>query len=300
MLRIAYIAFCIASCLLMRKAGAEDEVLSHQFVEIDKVALDLDSARGLALDRENRLYIAAEKGVIRLGAAGTQEVCFPTSAPLTALAIGPQNQIFAAMRTGIVEFSPAGEKQAAWGEEGEGPEQFQYITCLAVRGNFLYVADAGNRRIARYAVDGDYVDSVGGFFIPSPYFDCAINPAGELLVAHTGKHRVERYDGNMRMLSHWGQYGGTPSTFSGCCNPTHLAVLPDGNLTVTEKGIPTLKLFSPSGDLLAWLDDSHFPQTTRGLDLSVGNAGRLYLLEPHKKEVRVYEIKKTGEAHHAQ
>ena len=80
---------------------------------------------------------------------------------------------------------------------------------------FVYVTDAGNRRLSRFAVNGDFVDFRDGYFVPSPHFDCAARPGLLLHAVNPGKWRVERYDGNWEVVGGWGDFGLTPEGFSG-------------------------------------------------------------------------------------
>jgi hypothetical protein len=80
--------------------------------------------------------------------------------------------------------------------------------------------------------------------------------------------------------------------FCGCCNPTHMAILPDGSFVTSEKGLPRVKIHAQSGELKAVVaaPDS-FAEHTVGLDLAVDSAGRILVLDPVARAVRIFSEK---------
>ncbi len=91
------------------------------------------------------------------------------------------------------------------------------------------------------------------------------------------------------------------SDFFGCCNPAHFAVLPDGRFVTSEKGIPRIKIYTAQGQFecvvagpeqLA-VDDSRMADPSEGadkrvFDVAVDRQGRVLVLDPRNRTVRVY------------
>ena len=220
--------------------------------------------------------------------------------------------LFAALGTRIEKFSPSGKREAAWGEKGSGEGQLLGIHGLAIWRNSLYLTDAGNRKVVRFSVSGEFIEERTGFHIPSPYFDCAVDGKGTLYLNHTSRHRIERYDGNGKLLGHWGEAGTAPERFCGCCNPTNIAVFPDGRVATSEKGMARLKVYDAEGRLLAHLGsddlaglgievrargakppDKGTPachDAEKGRDLAVDSKGRLALLDPRGGKVHFFKL----------
>ena len=74
---------------------------------------------------------------------------------------------------------------------------------------------------------------------------------GILHAANPGKHRVERYAPEGELLGQFGRFDGRdPAGFSGCCNPTNVAVTDGGRIWVTEKAGPRAMVYDSSGKLL--------------------------------------------------
>ena len=100
------------------------------------------------------------------------------------------------------------------------------------------MADAVNRSVHRFDISGKYLDSfegktggqdLHGFIVPSPYFDLKVNGDGELWVINPGKHAFENYTDDGELRSYWENNSMKVDGFSGCCNPAHIAFLPDGS-----------------------------------------------------------------------
>ncbi len=273
-------------------AGPAEPPLPLALVKLNEFDPGIPQPVGLAASASNQLLIAGETGIRILDEQQKLIREIKTSGPACAVALDPEGNIYAAQRTRIEKFDAGGKMLHAWGEKGDDPGQLRYLTGLAANGRFVYVADAGARRIVRYAGDGDYIDEIDEFQIPSAFFDCLCDSQGLLYVGHTGKHRVERYDEGNQLVASWGRFGERREDFCGCCNPTNIALLSDGRIATTEKGVPRLKVYSPQGELLAMLGAGEFPGNAAGMDLAADGRDRIYLMEPVSKKVRIYEVKR--------
>jgi hypothetical protein len=269
--------------------------------------------RNLAFDTEGRLYVASISGVKVYrddGAPASGGPEFNRSA--AAVVSDREGNIFIAGRTRIHKFDPGGSPAGSWGREESRRGKFRFITGMSVHEGLLFVADAGNRSIHRIAVDGDYVDAMPDFHVPSAYFDCGTDREGSLYIGHPARHRVEKYDRNLELTASWGNPGSGVGEFCGCCNPTNLAVYPDGRVVTAEKGIPRLKVYTPSGLLLAYASPESLgveehaehmrllaekPGGTPachdgwpGMPMAIDSRGRLAVSLPNAGEIRFYEI----------
>ncbi len=128
-----------------------------------------------------------------------------------------------------------------------------FITGSARQGDWLFLADSGNRCIWRCEGDGKMVDRIGAekhFIVPSPYFDVAADPDGQTIwVTNPGKHRVEHYTLKGERIDWFGKPGSAIEKFCGCCNPCGIAVLSDGRIVTAEKGLPRVKVYHRDGRL---------------------------------------------------
>ncbi|MEA3368519.1 MAG: NHL repeat-containing protein, partial [Planctomycetota bacterium] len=191
-----------------------------------------------------------------------------------------------------------GKRLAAWRPLGERA----YTTAIAATKENVFVADAGNRVLWRFDPAGNVLSRIGkkneekhapGLVIPSPYFDVALGPEGMLWITDPGRRRVEcyTYDGAYRFA--WGKASMKIEGFCGCCNPTHLAIDAAGNFITSEKGLPRVKRHDPEGNFQCVVaPPKAFADRTRGLDLAVDEAGRVLVLDPRRRQVRIFASKK--------
>jgi sugar lactone lactonase YvrE len=136
-----------------------------------------------------------------------------------------------------------------------------------------------------------------GFIVPSPYFDAALASKDRLWIANPGRRRVELYTFDGKMLAHWGKASFKIEGFCGCCNPIHIAVLPSGHLVTSEKGLPRVKVYTPEGELASVVaPPAAFAEGTTGLDVAADSRGRIWVLDPVARKVRLFVRKKTAPA----
>ncbi len=276
----------------MRAGGsAANEAPPMAFEPDGQTAVTLNDPVGIYIDHKDQLYVAGAEGVDRYDSNGQRNRRIETTGAARAVAVDESGQIYVAQQTRIEKFSADGQLITAWGESGRGDGQFSYVTSLDERDGFLFIADAGNRRIYRFAGNGVYVDAIEKFAIPSYYFDVTLGPDDHYFyVTHTGRRRVERYDRNMKRVDYWGESGAGASKFFGCCNPTHLTVFKDGRVATAEKGIPRIKVYDPKGAMLAHLGQEAFPKESVHMDLATDSRERLAVLVPKDRAVRFYRI----------
>ncbi|GIT77718.1 MAG: hypothetical protein Ct9H300mP32_1000 [Verrucomicrobiota bacterium] len=89
-----------------------------------------------------------------------------------------------------------------------------------------------------------------GFSVPKSFFPITWADGG-LVVAHPGRHRVERYDADGELKSRWGKRSRGLEGFSGCCNPVSVAVTGSGEFVTAERGQPRIKVFDKDGKFRA-------------------------------------------------
>ena len=85
--------------------------------------------------------------------------------------------------------------------------------------------------------------------------------------------------------------------FCGCCNPTNIALLADGKIVTSEKGLPRVKVYRPDGTLESVIAGPEaFASRVVGLDLAVDAAERVMVLDPAAKTVRSFERRNEAAA----
>lgn len=187
---------------------------------------------------------------------------------------------------------------SSWGRTMDWPSlgKKARITSLARVGTQLWVADAGNKQIVRYQLlygyRGKKLGTITGFLLPSPHLDVAVAPDGLVWVTHPGKQRVEAYKPDGSYVRAWGRSGTDAAGFAGCCNPTDLAMLPDGRFVTAEKAIPRVKVYRKDGHFQSIVaGHESFARGTDKLDLAVDARGRILVLDGATGIVRIYAEK---------
>ncbi len=260
----------------------------------------LTELKGIAIDGQGRIHLAGAEGIRVLDPQGELVASWRTSGPARCVALAEDGTVWVGLAAKVEAYDGSGKLVSSWGVEGSGRGELSVVTSVAVVGLNVFVADAGNRCIHRFDVTGDFIDEIGkrdretdfvGLICPSPYLDFAVDADGVLHVTNPGRLRVERYQSDGELLGFWGKPGTRPEEFSGCCNPSNVALLGDGRVVTAEKRPPRVKVYDGQGTMLAYLGPEHFTSEAMGLDLAVDSSGRLHVIDPGDGKVRVFELR---------
>ncbi len=259
----------------------------------------LESPRALAVGPEDHIYVAGEGrlAVFRPDGSNRRELELPGMPSCLAVAAG--GAIYVGLTDHVEVFGPDGVPQASWPR----PEEGALLTSIAVKGDEVYVADARHRTVWRHRVDGQALGQIEAqamederpvFVVPSPYFDLAVGPDGLLRVVNPGRHRIELYHGDGTPVSAWGETSYEPEGFAGCCNPAHIAMLPDGRCVTSEKGLLRVKIYDAEGRFESLVADaSSLGENTSPREVAADSRGRVLVLDTPTRSVRVFV--KTGQ-----
>lgn len=265
--------------------------------EISQINPGLDSLHGLAIDKKDRIYISGKNNIAIYNQQGAQLKSFLTEGTPKCMTVDENGNIFLGMTNHVEILDSKGKLISNW----EILNNQVFITSIALDEMSVFVADAGNKIVYHYDRDGKLMNEIGrkdpakgipGFIIPSPYFDLAIGREGQLWVVNPGRHAFEAYTAAGELISTWAKTSMQVDGFSGCCNPSHIALLEDGSFVTSEKGIERIKIHLPSGEFLCVVSGPEkFDEGTTGLDLAVDSQGRIFVLDPKRGMVRVFEKK---------
>jgi len=265
------------------------------YAEIKQIALELDQAYGIAIGPNDGMYVSGDDAVHILHADGNLHTTLSTGGAVRCLTVDDSLNIYLGMNDHVQIYDKNGVKTAQFESLGINA----VITSIAVTEDYVFVADAGNHIVWKYDKLGnqkgrigerDEVKGIPGFVIPSPFFDLSIDPDGFLWVVNPGRHSLESYTVEGDFRSSWGEFSMEVEGFCGCCNPAHIAILDDGRFVTAEKGIPRVKVYNRLGNLVSLVaGPDQFAEGTEGLDLARDSAGRIYVLDPVKRAVRIFE-----------
>lgn len=280
------------------------------YSEVDVLNTGLRKARGIAIGPDDSLYVAGDNAIRIFDAAGERKSDIQFGAEPQCVAVADDGTIYVGMIDHVAVYEPGGAQKAAWEKLGERA----VLTSIAVAGDDVVVADAGNRVVLKYDRSGTLVARIGkpdperkipGIVCPSPHLDVALPGDGLLRVSNPGLHRIEAYrrDGGLEFW--WGEYGALDlEGFCGCCNPTDFAVLSDGRIVTSEKGVPRVKVYEDvSGDFVGVVAAPRafaasavpgFGEGFVGFDLAIDSKDRVFVLDPAVQAVRVFALKTEG------
>lgn len=269
------------------------------YSEIKQINPEIEKLKGIAVDNKDRIYVSGSDKVLIFDKTGEPVQDFSIGKESNCIAISENGEIYLGISDHIEIYDFSGNLIKSW----ESPKEKTLITSIAIGESSVFVADAGNKYVHRYNTEGEYQNyidrkntekGVKGFFIPSPYFDLLIGRDGELWVVDPGRHTLMNFTDNGEVVSIWSKTSMQVDGFSGCCNPSHIAMLSNGSFVTSEKGIERVKIHKPSGEFDCVVAGPElFEKGTRGLDLAVDSEDRIIVLDPKKKLVRIFEP--TGE-----
>ena len=267
------------------------------YSEINQIKPDVENPLAIAIDSKDQIYVCGENMLVKLDSDGNQILSFDIHSTAYCINVSPSEDIYLSKLDHIEVRKPDGTVKALWKIINERA----VITSIATTADFVFAADAGNKIVYQYNLKGELIKEIGkkdtltgapGFIIPSPYFDLLIGTQGKLWVVNPGRHAFENYNFDGKLISSWERTSMQLEGFSGCCNPSHIALLSDGSYVTSEKGLERVKIHAPNGDFKTVVaGPESFIEGTTGLDLAVDSKDRIYVLDPIKKLIRVFEKK---------
>ena len=172
------------------------------------------------------------------------------------------------------------------------------FTSIAIEGDYIYVADAGRRIVLQFNKKGKLNNQIGaenkamgikGFIVPSANFDIISGDDNSIWAVNPGLHQIENFTSDGRLRSSWKASAIGIEGFSGCCNPSHIALLPNGDFVTAEKNIVRVKVYDATGKFKCVVaTPQQFAEDAKILDIATDSEGKIYVLDSKTKGVRVF------------
>ena len=207
----------------------------------------IGDVRGLARDKEGRLYMAAYTNgtIIRvndMSGAGYTTLNVPLGQSLNApngVAVDNQDRIYIvdAISNKVVRVDNMnGDNWTEFGSYGAGTGQFQFPVSIAVDGqNRIYVTDIDNQRLSRMddmtGAGWVTLTTMGGAGLASPY-SVAVRDNGGIYVADAGGDRI-CYAADMNDTT-GASFGTTGSGTNELTTPLGIALDDSGKIYITD------------------------------------------------------------------
>jgi hypothetical protein len=258
----------------------------------------------VAAGPDQSLLVAGGSSLSVLTLSGEVKTTMNLPGEVRAVCAGPDRAIYAALSDRVCVLDAAGRPVATWKLSGKTP----ILTSIVAGEQDVFVGDAANRVVLRLNHEGVVVNSIGkkdiargipGLVLPSAFLDLVLGQDGMLWVTNTGRHLVEAYTFSGDLEYSWGESSNAIHGFCGCCNPVHLAQLPDGRFITSEKGLPRIKLYSNRGEFEGvvagpetfsryWENPQAKPV---GLDVAVDGQGRIVVADPLVGVIRIFGLR---------
>ncbi|MBI9068157.1 MAG: hypothetical protein JEZ09_12760 [Salinivirgaceae bacterium] len=267
------------------------------YKEVKRFNPIIQKLNGIAIDKDDNLYLTGLQKVMIYSKDLEFQKGFKINAEAKNIAVAEDGKIYLGVSDHIEIWDNQGTHLKSWNRFNAK----SVLTSIAVGEKSVYLADAGNKVVLEYDFSGKLIREIGkrdtlsdrpGFIIPSPFFDVAIGREGELWAVNSGMHTFETYNSSGELVSSWNRTSMQIDGFSGCCNPSHTAILSDGSFVTSEKGIVRVKIHEPSGEFkCAIAGSAEFTDGTTGMDIAVNSNDDIFIIVPNKTEVRVYKKK---------
>lgn len=254
-------------------------------------SVPFDKPRGIALG-EDFLYAVGDRQAVKLDLKGK---------PLETIAMPEEPQCATVGQDGRVFVASANRVYEIVGGRAESllliGSPKAYLTSMSASDRYLWIADAGVRRIYRVSLRSLEMAEFGqkskdypGILAPSPHLDVAALQDGNVMWTNPGMHRFELHNSDGKLLKAWGKESMDIDGFAGCCNPTDIALFTDNTVITSEKGLPRIKVYWRGKFDCVVSPASDRSENASGIDLA-SDGDRIYALDPFAKNVTVYRHK---------
>lgn len=268
------------------------------YEEIKQIKINLQTPTGVALNLQNQLFVSGDRFVVGLDSKGMELQKIDAGEDVLCIVFGPDKRLYIGLKDRVVVFNQQGYKVQEFPSMGERA----YFTSMAVSTEDVFVGDAGNRVVWHFDYSGMLIGRIGekdtkrnipGLIVPSPYLDVAIDSDDFLWVSNSGRHGFEKYSRDGNLVTSWRKPSMRIEGFCGCCNPSHFTLLDDGSFITSEKGLVRVKIHDKNGQFRTVVaGPKQFDESTVGLDLAVDKSGRIHVLDPKRRMVRIF-VKKV-------
>jgi hypothetical protein len=245
---------------------------------------------GMALDRHGLLHVSGDSEIKVFDAAGKLQRRWPTGRPALAVAVSREGLVYAGEEGQIEIFDPTTKTARVWRDAAV----LGRVTAIGFAGDAVLAGDAAARAIRRLDHGGRCLNTiatdsnVGGLLIPNGVVSFAVDSEGVIHAANPGKHRVERYTPEGKLLGHFGKFSfHEPAGFPGCCNPTNISLAE--RIYVSEKAGPRLKVYSRAGEFQGVIAADCFDPNCKNISVQAGARGRVYAADTVKLQIFVFE-----------
>ncbi len=171
----------------------------------------------------------------------------------------------------------------------------------------LYIADTGNHRILHMSPTGKTLHAWGSFGdssfseegAPEGTFNepwgIAISSEGNVYVADTWNHRIQKFSPDGQFLMQWG-YFGQAETSTAFWGPRDIAIDDSGRIYVTDTGNKRIVVFDSGGNFITEFGSPGLGsgQFDEPVSLAIDDEGLVYVTDTWNQRVQVFSPDSAG------
>ena len=279
--------------------AARPPATDWSYTRVRKFDSGMDELRGISMGPGERVYVAGDDLVRVFNVSGEALEEIPTEAPAYCATVDDDGNLWVGLQTKVLKYGPDRKLLTSWGQQGRERGELSFVSGIDVHGMNVLVADSGNRTVHRFDLTGDFINDIGtrdpeedfvGIILPNPTLECHVDQDGTVHLNNSGRLRIEQYKLIGDLIGHWGEPGLAAEKFSGCCNPSSIALLGDGFVATAEKNIRRVKVYDPERNMKAHVGPEHFSSDqTIALSVAATDPSRLVVADHADGAVLVFE-----------
>lgn len=286
---------------------ALDPALVH-YRQVADIPTGFKELRAVAVGTDDKVYAGGDQSVRVFNAGGKSLETIGFQGEIECLAVASDGTIYASLGKHITVRRPGGQIDN-WPSMGK--DSWIRSIALTADGKTIFAADRGQSWVVKLDDSGKVTGYIGRDSEtgkPNRYkgierrycFDIAMAPGDLLWVADPDQHRFECFDVSGDLQLKWqGRVAQGIEGFYGCCNPTDIAILANGNIVTSDKGsrLPRVRVYDKTGKLLSVVvGPDGIAGESNLLDLAVDASGRIYVIDPVRGSIRVFARKDSTTA----
>ena len=245
----------------------------------------------ITVDGSGELYAVGDKEVKVFDVSGKLLRRWETGKLGFSVAVDERGTVWVGQADQIEQFDKTGRRTGIW----KDPKRLNLVTSIGFYKDYVFVGDVNDRGIRRYDRQGKWLNDIGkdnntkGFMLPNGYLDFIVDGEGIIYAINSARHRVEKFTMDGSRVGRFGNFGHrNPEDFTGCCNPTNIAISGDGRIFLATKAPPGIKVFNTKGGFFGLIEWNGFDANCKNMDVAADGEGRVFVVDTVKLNIQVF------------